>query len=180
MFPSSDLSIEDIKSNLIFDPETGVFSSLKSTSKRKAGEPCGTTTRDGYQMIFVGGKQRLAHRVAWAYVYGHWPNGYIDHKNGVRSDNRISNLAVVSKSENGQNLKMLVTNKSGFKGVSFDPRVKTWRATITIHKKRISLGSYATPEEASVAYIDGAKRYHTNNSAVDGQCLRNCHIIHPT
>jgi hypothetical protein len=66
----------------------------------------GNLTRDGF-LVFntVGprgflcgtfeGKFYTKHRLAWAIHYGVWPVGDIKHINGIRTDNRITNLEEV-------------------------------------------------------------------------------------
>ncbi|MDA6380520.1 HNH endonuclease signature motif containing protein [Escherichia coli] len=71
-------------------------------------------------MIMINGKAYPAHRLAWLIVYGTMPDGFIDHINRVRTDNRISNLRLVTHSENMQNRKIQKNNKSGYRGVSWD------------------------------------------------------------
>ena len=75
---------------------------------------------NGYKVGSVFSKRLLAHRVAWAIYYGVWPEDCIDHINGDRSDNRISNLRDANKSTNGMNRGPQRNNSSGMKGIYFD------------------------------------------------------------
>lgn len=63
------------------------------------------TTRDprGYLFGAIAGKNVYAHRVICAMVNGVWPEGEVDHINRDKTDNRPSNLRVVSHSENRLN-----------------------------------------------------------------------------
>ena len=55
---------------------------------------------NGYRKVRVNGVSLFEHRVVWAMFHGRWPDNYIDHVNGVRSDNRPENLRDVSHVEN--------------------------------------------------------------------------------
>ena len=61
-------------------------------NSRFAFKKCSSINSDGYLMIMINGKAYPAHRLAWLIVYGTMPDGFIDHINRVRTDNRISNL----------------------------------------------------------------------------------------
>lgn len=85
------------QSGLLVDPDQGVIYG-------RAGEPIGSVCGDGY--VRLGGRRRgmsclYAHRVIWEAVHGEIPAGLeIDHLNGRKADNRISNLDAVTHSEN--------------------------------------------------------------------------------
>jgi hypothetical protein len=81
-----------------------------------------------------------------------------DHINRNTLDNRDSNLRVATNQENGQNAKRKVTNTSGYKGVHF--HAGKWQARICVNRERISLGHYASPEDAHEAYKRAALIYH--------------------
>lgn len=84
---------------LDYNPDTGMF-----IRKRNAA-PADRKHSDNYKAVKVGGKLFLSHRLAWFYMYKVWPEGEIDHINGVRTDNRISNLRVVTRTGNNQNIR---------------------------------------------------------------------------
>lgn len=81
----------------------------------------------------------------------------IDHKNGIKIDNRIENLRWVTVSENGMNSKLPCTNTTGYRGVSFYKSDNKYVACIYLNNQRIYIGSYNTALEASEAYETKAK-----------------------
>ena len=91
-----------------------------------------------------------AHRVMWALHMDEWPYPFLDHINGDRSDNRIVNLRVVDKSTNNRNSSLRIDNKTGFSGVWLDKKSGKYRANVRDGSKQVHLGSFLTPEEASV------------------------------
>lgn len=117
------------------------------------------TNGTSYHTGAVLGKMLLAHRIAWAITHGRWPDHFIDHINGVRSDNRLCNLREATPAENSRNSDIPM-GKSGVRGVRFDRRHGRWQARITVHRKQKHLGYYDTPEAAAAAYAEGARRYH--------------------
>lgn len=76
----------------------------------------------------------------------------VDHKNNDKLDNRRKNLRICTQQENSMNTSMPNTNKTGYKGVSYEKRANKYRASIQINNKKIYLGLYSTPEEAAIAY----------------------------
>ena len=102
----------------------------------------------GYIKISFNGKKYPAHRVAWAIHYGAWPAKQIDHINGVRSDNRITNLRECTCIENARNMKKPNRNTSGFVGVNWCKKNKAWNARIGLNRKRVNLGYFANLNDA--------------------------------
>ena len=74
----------------------------------------------------------------------------VDHILGkeTKNDNRKYNLRVVTSSQNNTNRTIGSNNKSGFLGVCYNERFGTWRAYITVNKKRFHLGTYKNLEDA--------------------------------
>lgn len=87
--------------------------------------------------------------------------GYmVDHINGNRLDNRRNNLRLVTKSQNMMNRGLQKNSKSGYMGVSWHKKTKSWRAYIKKDRKQIYLGLYDTKIQAAKAYNEAAKEYH--------------------
>ena len=90
----------------------------------------------------------MAHRLAWLYVYGCWPDE-IDHINQIRDDNRIANLRSVDRTTNCQNASRQ-KSESGVTGLVKRYTGK-WEARIQVNKKYIYLGIFSTKSEAIAA-----------------------------
>jgi hypothetical protein len=145
--------LEFVLTRFNYDPETG---GLTWRDGKYAGQKVATKLQFGYLVVTpkIGGKRcRLrAHRVAFVLMTGHWPPYDIDHLNGIRDDNRWTNLRAATRSENKQNLGGPQRNgSSGFLGVS--PHGKRWQAHIKINGRQTALGNFTTKEEAYQAYL---------------------------
>lgn len=158
------LTQKRLKEVLNYCPETGVFTRKIRTSNRvKVGAPAGCTTSQGYVAIRVDRRRYKAHRLAWLYVHGVWPNNDIDHDDRDRSNNRIDNLRDVTHKQNHENTGLRDDNTSGFRGVSSEPRTSKWVARIMHHGKQVNLGTFPTPESASEAYEAMRDRLYTHH-----------------
>lgn len=125
----------------------------------------GTPRPDGYLEVMAFNMTLKLHRLAYLYMVGIDAPGEIDHTNGVRSDNRWSNLRVVTKSANMRNRGTNHNNTSGVSGVTWFGDCERWRARININGERVSLGLFETFDEA-VAARRGAEQilgYHVNH-----------------
>jgi len=122
----------------------------------------------GYHVGSVNGDILQAHRVIWAIVSGGDAPEEIDHINGDRSDNRLSNLRSVSQSENRKNMSTPKNNTSGVCGVSFDRRLGKWLAKITVDRKQIYIGLYVSKADAAKARKSAERQYgfHENHGRV--------------
>ena len=87
------------------------------------------------------------------------PKKDIDHMNNNKLDNRKQNLRLCSPSQNGSNMKIPKSNKSGFKGVSWNKQHKKWSAYIYKNYKHIFIGSFEDKQEAALAYNKAATVY---------------------
>lgn len=150
------MTYERAKEKLSYDPETGEFTRIRLNGKNiKTGKK----QHDGYIYVSVDATFYCAHRVAFLLMTGRWPHPFVDHINGIRDDNRWSNLRESSRAMNAQNiLRPSRRNSSGFLGVSH--MKGRWRATLSIAGKQVWLGLYDTPEQAHQAYLDGKRRLH--------------------
>jgi hypothetical protein len=146
---------------MTFDPASGVVSWSKVGRWRRQtpGTAVGCITKDGYRQGCIRNKSIYMHIVAWFLHYGTWPDGFVDHINGDRSDNRILNLRVISHAANIQNQRTAnKRNKLGGLGVSLTKG--RYRAAIRFNGVAYSLGSFDTAETAHAAYLAAKRRLH--------------------
>lgn len=130
-----------------------------------SGTDAGTVLPTGYLHINVDKHRILAHRLAWLIMYGSFPAAQIDHINGCRTDNRISNLREATETINSQNRRLQGHNTSGVVGVSYCSRKNRWRANIVIGRKQKHLGYFYLFDDAVKAREEAAVKYgfHPNH-----------------
>jgi hypothetical protein len=118
-------------SRYLYDPETGVFKNIRTGKSDYKPKPSGyirlaTTSKDKYFNLF-------GHRLAWFIHYGEMPPMVVDHINEDKTDNRISNLQLLS---NRENLAKAIEAKGGTPspcvGVTWSKASKKWRAKIKL------------------------------------------------
>jgi hypothetical protein len=149
-----------ISEYLSYDPETGVFTWKKSPGGGvKVGDVAGSIHTDGYLRIALNRRQYKGQNVAWFLHYGVWPPLIVDHENRKRSDNRIANLRLASKSQNSANSVKQTKRSSRFKGVTLLKRIGKWQAQIRFNGTSYYLGIFDEEEAAAEAYRAKAKEF---------------------
>lgn len=145
------IPIDELHRQFLCDPEAGKLIKRKPIRDLPAKREVGTLTPQGYLRATVCRKAVAVHRVIWAMHYGEWPKGQIDHKNGNRSDNRISNLRDCTPSQNQANRHVSLSN-CGLKGIHHYPRKcrgeDRWLAKAGNRRTKLC----KTREEAIAAY----------------------------
>jgi hypothetical protein len=138
------LTQKRLKDLLHYDPDTGIFICKEYRGPNaQTGDIAGCVNKQGYGQIQIDCKQYKAHRLAWLYMKGYFPkNINIDHLDRDKTNNKFSNLRLVSQQCNVRNCGNLKNNTSGVKGVHWDNRVGKWRATIVVLNKTKDLGYY--------------------------------------
>lgn len=162
--PNQDITQEQLKERLHYDPDSGFFTWIGRHVVHKKRAVAGSLMSNGYVSIRLIYKPYLAHRLAFLYMVGDIPSSHVDHINGRRCDNRWENLrlAVGNQPVNLQNRRIAnKNNSSGFLGVSWRPDKGKWRARIMVNKKEIFIGHFDTKEKAHAAYIKSKKELHT-------------------
>ena len=156
------LTAARLREVLDYDPATGVFrwrAASHPNSRVNVGCVAGYIESNGYRRIAIDRRRYLAGRLVWLNVAGEWPVGQIDHKNGIRDDNRFDNLRDVTCSKNSQNLRQAHSDsKTGLLGVH-QHRGK-FRADIQVDGKKRHLGYFATAEAAHAIYVEAKRRLH--------------------
>jgi len=176
------LTQDYLKSILDYDPESGIFTwiprdidsfatalAYAGWSARFSGARAGTIGTCGYLSISIGEKSYRAHRLAFLWMEGAFPDLVTDHINGIESDNRWANLRDVTRQENMRNQKRRKNNKSGITGVYFDKASGKWRADITVGGgKKAYLGRFISSSLAAQARRDAEVKYgfHHNHGRV--------------
>lgn len=151
----SGFDVATLRAGIAYDPGTGLFHWLRlHRGPLKTPRLAGTLRRDGYLQISFQKKLFLAHRLAWFYVHGQFPEAEIDHVNGDKADNRICNLRAALRCENLANRPVLSSSRNGIRGVLLmrRNRCKLWRAWVTRNGQRIYSRCFETAEEAAIAH----------------------------
>lgn len=152
---------EELKEILHYDPETGIFTWLAVMGRARPGHRAGHVNNVlGYVLIKIRTRRYLAHRLAWLYIHGYLPPDDTDHINGIRGDNRISNLRPATRSENTINQGIRCNNTSGYKGVYWDKQREKWHARCRADGKTYYLGRFDAVEDASAVYQAFAAKHH--------------------
>ena len=97
------------------------------------------------------------HQIVAITFLNHIPNGHklvVDHINGIKADNRLSNLQIVTQRENTSSCFRgdRVSLSSKFTGVSWHKYKRKWTSSIWTGEKLQYLGCFLTEIEASDAY----------------------------
>lgn len=175
------VSVERLREAVHYDGATGAltwrvrpvshFSNRRAANSwngHYAGRPAfATMMANGYLKGRFDGVEVLSHRVAWALMSGAFPDGDIDHINGVRSDNRARNLRECDRATNLQNTRFR-GNKTGVLGVSWHKASGLFHARIEVRGKVHSLGYFRDLSEAQTARLSAERvhGFHENHGRV--------------
>lgn len=159
------LTQKELKENLHYNPDTGIFTWIKSAKGRNLISSAGTLDKStGYIRINIFGKVYYAHRLAFLYIKGYIPEE-VDHQNHIRNDNWWNNLKQSSRKENCKNLKINCKNRSGQIGVRWNKHCMKWIARINVNKKEHHLGVFINKVDAIKARKDAELKhgFHYNH-----------------
>lgn len=163
----TETEIQDFNSRLTYDRLTGELRWKTSPSNNvKALSIAGGIDGYGYIRLSLAGKTWAAHRLIWTMLMADIPPGMdVDHVNGVRHDNRLSNLRVVTRGENNQNQRTARSNNNhGLLGVSLHKRSGLFNARIKVDGVSQSLGYFKSATEAHAAYLQRKREIHPANT----------------
>lgn len=161
MAPRTDITAEYLRSILHYTPETGVFVWLPRMEKsgrggrkgRDIGKPAGTRNLR-YVQISIDGIFYVAHRLAWLWMTGQWPEEILDHVNRDGFDNRWDNLRQATCGENSANRSN--HKKIGLRGAYLNKYSGRWTSVIHANGRLVHLGTFDTETEAHNVFCDQA------------------------
>lgn len=156
------MPVEELRALLAYDRVTGLLTwkcdrGGKDGKRIKAGATAGGLTPKGYIVVGLNGTTYPAQRLIWFIETGEWPDGQIDHRNEIKTENWWDNLRRATHGQNQTNRKSARPNTSGFRGVS--RHYGNWKATISIDGRAVHLGTFDTPEAAHEAYVAAARAH---------------------
>lgn len=123
---------------------------------RKNGRIAGGLHKSGYRNIKIKDIQYAAHRLIWIYHFGKIDTTLqIDHINGIKDDNRIENLRLVTVQQNCFNRSKLYS-----RGYSWNKNDRKWQASIFVAGKQKYLGQFLNEIDARNAYLSECKIHH--------------------
>lgn len=152
--------LEELKEFLDYNPDTGIFTWIKPRSGSRLNQVAGNLHL-GYIRITFKYEHYRAHRLAYYMYYGIDPlEKLIDHIDGDKSNNKIKNLRLATKSQNNMNrISLGINNTSGISGVSWHKNNKNWRARIQLNGVAKHLGCFTNKEDAIKARKEAEIKY---------------------
>lgn len=149
---------EEVREAFVYEPETGRLLWRQARIGAKKYWLAGSTTNSaGYLAVHFKGAKILGHRIIWLWMTGSWPAHEIDHIDKNPLNNEWANLRQVTRGQNQQNRRI-----GTLAGAVMRPnrRTRPWCSHITVNRKQIYLGSFATQEEAHAAYMAAKQKFH--------------------
>jgi hypothetical protein len=145
--PSRDLLLSLYK----YKNRLGILIHKHSHGTARAGDVVGTLTKNGYLVCGVKKSRFYLHRLVWTIHYGEPPAWHLDHVDGDRTNNRITNLRACDPAKNSQNRRLV----RGFfeRGGMFVARVKK---DGVCHPA----GEFKSSREAAAAYWEKKREVH--------------------
>lgn len=135
------------------------------------GDPVGSLT-GRYLTVRYCGSLHLIHRIIYESVNGAIPPGMeIDHIDHDELNNKISNLRLVSRTENMRNRSLSKNNTSGVNGVSWDKVNNKWRVSFTTDGKTRTVGRFEDLDSAIQCRkgLERAYGYHKNHGRLKNE-----------
>ncbi len=172
---------EKLRSFIHYDPNTGIFTRIGYLDRWGnfviKNKILSVLSGEGYLIISIQGKRYKAHRLAFLYMFNTdiSDNFEIDHVDGNRGNNKLTNLRIADRCINMKNKSLYSNNTTNVIGVSkFGNR---YRARINVNGKRISLGLFDTIEEAAKVRLEFEQKFNysenhgRNNESKTQRCI---------
>ncbi len=148
----TELTQEELKRQLYYNPDTGIFTRKVSNNNRvKIGNITSCKDKNGYIKMGINYKEYYAQRLAWLYMEGYFPKGNIKYIDKNRLNNRFDNLSILKPNKKDNKNKLNKNNKSGITGIHWDKNTNKWKGEIIINSKSIYLGRFKKLANAAFA-----------------------------
>lgn len=136
---------------------------------RAGDEAHGSRDSNGYIVLGCNGRIYTAHRLAWFFNHGEFPELHIDHIDHNRTNNSISNLRMVQRDENHRNKTLNKRNSSGKSDVWHDRNRNNWMVRICLRGKRVTVGRFKEKQDAVNArwIAETLAGFHSNHGAAN-------------
>ena len=125
----------------------------------KIGQEAGMLRPDGYKRVNIDKKNYYLHRLIFIYHNG-FISDEIDHIDNNRSNNKIENLRIATRSQNTLNCKINSRNTTGIKGITFDKDKFKYRPYLSVNGKRLYLGCFDFLDDANQELQKARIKYH--------------------
>ncbi len=150
-----------LREALDYCPETGHFIwKIRPSGRANPGDRAGCLSPNGYWQIGLDTERHNAHRLAWLWMMGHWPEDEIDHIDGNPSNNAWPNLRNATSSLNKQNIYIARKNNLSTGLLGAYTHGERFKASIMAQEKQIHLGVFDTAKEAHKAYLVAKRQLH--------------------
>ncbi|WP_157351225.1 HNH endonuclease [Aliarcobacter butzleri] len=142
-----------------------------ATGKKKLSR----ITKNGYLIVDLYNKCQKTlyiHRLVAENFLNQGNYTEVNHKNGIKTDNRVENLEWCSRKQNCQHRHNIglgnrkikhFNNTSGAVGVSFEKSSNKWKSFITVNGKMINLGRFKNIEDAIKTRKNAENKYFSNS-----------------
>lgn len=152
---------------IVGDDYTRFWSHVEKAGENECWNWTSLKNPKGYGRIKIGKRFVMAYRYSWELVNPPIPDGKeLDHRCHNTSCVNPKHLRVVTRKQNIENLSgPRSDNRSGYRGVIFDPRSGRYLARVTHNHERHHAGWFDTPEEANVAVVALRNKLFTHNEA---------------
>ena len=143
------LTQKRLKELLLYNPDTGLFIRKKRVSSNALRGAVAGGIVHGYVRIKIDRKVYSAHRLAFLYMVGYFPETTVDHINRVTNDNRWKNLREVTRLCQTRNCGMSKNNSSGVKVIYWGSRAGKWCVGMSVLGRRKTIGTFKDFYEAA-------------------------------